>query len=55
MIIGIAVDWLANNVYWADAAYNWIIVADYDITRFKIVIDDGLDKPRGIAVYPQLG
>ncbi|XP_033637821.1 sushi, von Willebrand factor type A, EGF and pentraxin domain-containing protein 1-like [Asterias rubens] len=52
---GIAVDWLANNVYWADAAYNWIIVADYDITRFKIVIDDGLDKPRGIAVYPQLG
>ncbi|XP_022093384.1 sushi, von Willebrand factor type A, EGF and pentraxin domain-containing protein 1-like isoform X2 [Acanthaster planci] len=52
---GIAVDWLANNVYWTDAAYNWIVVVDYNMTWFHIVVDDGLEKPRGVAVHPQLG
>ena len=49
---GIAVDWMTGNVYWTDATYDWIVLLSSDGTRFDIVIDDGLDRPGGIAVYP---
>ncbi|XP_072033433.1 uncharacterized protein [Amphiura filiformis] len=52
---GIAVDWLANNIYWTDGAYDWIMLTNYNGSRFKMLIDEQVDKPRGITVYPQQG
>ncbi|XP_063967314.1 sushi, von Willebrand factor type A, EGF and pentraxin domain-containing protein 1-like [Lytechinus pictus] len=52
---GLAVDWMAKNLYWADSAYDWIMVSDYNATYFTILIDTGLEKPRGIATFPQRG
>ncbi|XP_038067564.1 low-density lipoprotein receptor-related protein 4-like [Patiria miniata] len=52
---GIAVDWLARTVYWTDAAYNWIMMSNYDGSRVRTVVEDGLESPSGIAVYPIRG
>ncbi|XP_077987906.1 low-density lipoprotein receptor-related protein 5-like [Glandiceps talaboti] len=52
---GIAADWLNNKLYWTDAAYNWVMVSDYEGTYYHCIIDTGLDKPRGIAVNPYTG
>lgn len=54
---GVAVDWLAGNVYWVDSMYNWIIVAPFDRGRhlYRILISTKLEKPVGLAVHPQRG
>lgn len=49
---GIAVDWMAKNVYFTDAIYNWIFAVNYDVTVLIRLISTGLDHPRGIAVHP---
>ena len=55
-----AVDWLSGSIYWTDALYNWITVASAHgkattEANYKHLIVTGLDKPMGIAVYPQKG
>lgn len=52
---GLAVDWMAKNVYWADSAYDWIMISDYNANYLRILIDTGLEKPRGIVTFPQRG
>ncbi|XP_071510754.1 uncharacterized protein [Diadema antillarum] len=54
-VYGIATDWLTGNVYWTDAAYDWIIVCSADGAKMTIVIDDDLDLPTGIALHPSRG
>ena len=53
---GMAVDWLSASIYWTDALYNWITVArlrSQDI--FNHIVTTQLDRPMGLAVYPQNG
>ena len=55
-VYGMAVDWLSASIYWTDALYNWITVARlvaHDV--FNHIITTDLDRPMGIAVYPQNG
>ena len=56
---GLAVDWISNNVYWTDALYNWVLMAPLqtytDDRVFKIIVQEGLDNPHGLAVYPEMG
>ncbi|XP_077986159.1 low-density lipoprotein receptor-related protein 2-like [Glandiceps talaboti] len=52
---GMTVDWLTNNIYWADAAYNWIKVSNYDGSSFRTLITTELDHPTGIACNPLTG
>ncbi|XP_077865972.1 low-density lipoprotein receptor-related protein 2-like [Saccoglossus kowalevskii] len=52
---GIAVDWLTKHVYWTDAEYNWIKVANYNGTNHRTLITTGLDKPAGIVCDPIKG
>ncbi len=54
---GIAYDWVTGNLYWTDALYNWIMVAKAEEKTpiYKTLLRTGLDKPHGIAVYPQKG
>ncbi len=54
---GIAIDWVAETVFWTDALYNWIIVAPAtrESELFHILVNSGLDEPNGIAVHPGKG
>ncbi|XP_077986695.1 low-density lipoprotein receptor-related protein 6-like isoform X2 [Glandiceps talaboti] len=49
---GVAVDWLANNIYWTDAAYNWIKMSNYAGSHVRTLVTTGLDSPAGIACDP---
>ncbi|XP_071949391.1 low-density lipoprotein receptor-related protein 2-like [Antedon mediterranea] len=53
---GLAIDWLAKNVYWVDEGYNWIKMTGYDLESAEILIaDTGLERPSGIACHPLKG
>ncbi|XP_072178783.1 uncharacterized protein [Diadema setosum] len=54
-VYGIATDWLTGNVYWTDAAYDWIMVCSADGAKMTSVIDEDLDLPTGIALHPSRG
>ena len=56
---GIAIDWVARNIYWTDSGKKTIEVArlDDERTRSKsiprvILFDEQIQNPRGIAVHP---
>ncbi|XP_070573980.1 low-density lipoprotein receptor-related protein 6-like [Ptychodera flava] len=49
---GMAVDWVANNLYWTDTDYNWIMMCDYNGTYHHTVVKTGLDEPADVAVDP---
>ncbi|KAK4295463.1 hypothetical protein Pmani_031983 [Petrolisthes manimaculis] len=52
---GLAVDWLADNIYWTDASRKMIQVARLDGSSSKNIIQNQLVEPRAIAVYPSQG
>ena len=54
---GVAFDWVARNLYWTDALYNWIMVAKAEekTNLTRRLLTTGFDKPHDIAVYPQRG
>ncbi|KAG1706633.1 Low-density lipoprotein receptor-related protein 4 [Nymphon striatum] len=52
---GLAVDWIANNIYLTDAGRNVIEVCRLDGSSRKILVDLNLDEPRAIAVHPIKG
>lgn len=52
---GIAVDWVAERLYWTDAALDQIQVSNFD-GDFRIVLISGnIGSPRSIAVAPKKG
>ncbi|XP_071452392.1 low-density lipoprotein receptor-related protein 4 isoform X2 [Hetaerina americana] len=52
---GLAVDWIADNIYWTDTGRKVLEVARLDGTCRKVVVEQGLDEPRSIALYPKRG
>lgn len=48
---GIAVDYIANNIYWTDEELGHIMVSKLDGSHASVLLDS-LDQPRGIAVDP---
>ena len=52
---GIAYDWTAKNIYWADPGKNVIGVARQDGSYQKVLLSSGLGKPRAIVVHPLMG
>ncbi|XP_078613211.1 low-density lipoprotein receptor-related protein 2-like isoform X2 [Branchiostoma floridae x Branchiostoma japonicum] len=51
-IEGLAVDWVASNIYWTERNNGAINVARLD-GSFRKVLLSGLDQPSGIAVQPE--
>lgn len=52
---GLSVDWVARNLYWTDTGRNTIEVAKLDGSCRKVLINNSLDEPRAIAVFPRKG
>lgn len=49
----LAVDWVANNLYWTDTLNRKLEVLDIDSTHTTTLIDTGLHTaPRAIVVDP---
>ncbi|XP_054269003.1 low-density lipoprotein receptor-related protein 4 [Macrosteles quadrilineatus] len=52
---GLAVDWLADNIYWTDYGLRTLQVARLDGSCRKTVVGTDLNEPRSVAVFPQRG
>ena len=52
---GLAVDWVGRNLYWCDKGSDTIEVSDLSGNYRKVLIKDGLQEPRAIAVDPHYG
>ncbi|XP_047119261.1 low-density lipoprotein receptor-related protein 1 [Schistocerca piceifrons] len=52
---GLAVDWVAHNLYWCDKGFDTIEVSRLDGRYRKVLINSGLQEPRAIALDPRNG
>lgn len=52
---GLAIDWIANNMYWTDTGLKIMEVSRIDGSSRKIIIKDGLTDPRAMILYPKEG
>lgn len=51
---GLAVDWVGRNLYWCDKGLDTIEVSTLDGRFRKVLIHEGLDEPRAIALHPYM-
>ncbi|OQV21780.1 Prolow-density lipoprotein receptor-related protein 1 [Hypsibius exemplaris] len=52
---GIAVDWIAKNLYWCDKGTDTIEVSRLDGGSRKVLLKEGLQEPRALVVDPHHG
>ncbi|XP_046973357.1 prolow-density lipoprotein receptor-related protein 1 [Vanessa cardui] len=52
---GLAVDWVARNVYWCDKGTDTLEVARLDGRHRRVLLRDGLHEPRALALLPAAG
>ena len=58
--VQVAYDWHSRTLYWVDPGFGWIMAAPGDPARinddlYKIIVQDNMDKPDGLAVDPYEG
>lgn len=56
--VGVAVDWMGGNLFWTDARVNRdseIAVSKLNGSFKKVIINEGLGKPRAIVIHPKAG
>ena len=49
----LAIDWIGRHIYFTDSGRKHIVACDIHGTLCSVVVTGQLDKPRGIAVYPE--
>lgn len=54
-IEGIAVDWIAGNIYWTDRGHDTVEVSSLNGSNRYVVMHGDMEKPRALAVHPVLG
>jgi len=51
----IAIDWINRKLYWCDSDYDTIEYSNLDGTGRTVLVNNGLDQPRGMAIDPSSG
>ena len=54
MTIGMAIDWIADNLYWTDEDRGYIMMSRLD-GRHRTVLVTGLTRPKSVTVNPLTG
>lgn len=54
-LTGLAVDWLAGNMYWSDPKRNVIEVSRLNGSSRYVVVSQDVEKPTGVCVDPEAG
>lgn len=52
---GMAVDWVAHNIYWADSGTSKIEMSRLDGLHRKVLVWKDIHSPRAIALDPPSG
>ncbi|RWS16456.1 hypothetical protein B4U79_10678 [Dinothrombium tinctorium] len=52
---GIAIDWIADNIYWIDSSYDVIEVSRLNGSHRYVVISGDMDKPESLVIDPIRG
>ena len=52
---GLAVDWVARNLYWTDTGTDRIEVSRLNGSSRKVLFSENLDEPSAIALDPARG
>ncbi|XP_060807225.1 prolow-density lipoprotein receptor-related protein 1 [Amyelois transitella] len=52
---GLAVDWVAGNLYWCDKGTDTLEVSLLDGRHRRVLLRGGLREPRALALHPQRG
>ena len=52
---GLAVDWIAERLYWVESNLDQIEVAKFDGTQRTTLIAGKMESPRAIVVDPRVG
>jgi sugar lactone lactonase YvrE len=52
---GLAVDWVARNLYWTDGRHKTISVATLDGKYRRTLINTAMGRPRAVVVHPKIG
>ena len=52
LLIGIAVDWVNNKIYWTDSLTKLIEVSDLDGSNWSALIWSDMELPRPIVLDP---
>lgn len=52
---GMAVDWIAHNIYWIDSGTRRIEMARLDGKSRRVLVWEGLEHPRALALDPPMG
>lgn len=55
LIEGLAIDWIASNLYWVDSKLKSIEVSTLDGKNHVVLISTNISQPRGIALDPRPG
>lgn len=52
---GVAVDWIADNIYWVESNLDQIEVAKLDGSNRTTLIAGNMTSPRAIVLDPRVG
>ncbi|XP_063629182.1 LOW QUALITY PROTEIN: prolow-density lipoprotein receptor-related protein 1-like [Cydia splendana] len=52
---GLAVDWVAGNIYWCDKGTDTLEVSRTDGAHRRVLLRTGLQEPRALALHPARG
>ena len=52
---GVAVDWVAENIYWVESSLDQIEVAHLDGSKRTTLIAGNMKSPRAIVLDPRIG
>ena len=55
ILVGIAIDWVHDKLFWTDRGTARIEVSNLDGTQRKVLLWENLSKPRALATHPGIG